>query len=88
MNFPANFYRWTKSRGQPDSSRLAQTMSREASFTMSLDDDDMCSSCTPYRLPRLSPEDHVPNDAEHAHEEMKSPDDKVWSRYGYEKIIK
>jgi len=65
-------------------------MSREASFTMSQDDEDMCSSHTPYRLPRLSPNagDQTPNSEADIHDDLKSPDDKVWSRYGYEKIIK
>ncbi|XP_060602021.1 uncharacterized protein LOC132755219 [Ruditapes philippinarum] len=84
--------RWNKSRGQPDSSRLPQPMTRESSFNLSLDDDDMTSSCTPYRLPRLSPRpgDLTPNsdtDNSHGHDESKS-NDKVWSRYGYEKIIR
>ncbi|XP_060585687.1 uncharacterized protein LOC132741514 isoform X2 [Ruditapes philippinarum] len=84
--------RWNKSRGQPDSGRLPQPMTRESSFNLSLDDDDMTSSCTPYRLPRLSPRpgDLTPNsdtDNSHGHDESKS-NDKVWSRYGYEKIIR
>lgn len=86
---------WNKSRGHPDSSRLPQTVTRESSFNLSLDDDDMNSTCTPYRLPRLSPraDDQTPNsDIDNAHappEDSKSAnEDKVWSRYGYEKIIR
>ncbi|XP_053385974.1 uncharacterized protein LOC123539269 isoform X2 [Mercenaria mercenaria] len=82
--------RWNKSRGQPDSSRLTQTMTRESSFNLSIDDDDMNSTCTPYRLPRLSPRlgDQSPNsDTDNSHDDSKS-NDKVWSRYGYEKIIR
>ncbi|KAL4217255.1 hypothetical protein ACF0H5_023706 [Mactra antiquata] len=85
--------RWTKSRGQPDSSRLGQPMTRESSFTLSLEDDDMQSACTPYRLPRLSPRtgDQSPVSDDHGQDDIKSvksANDKVWSRYGYEKIIR
>ncbi|XP_052812529.1 uncharacterized protein LOC128240076 isoform X2 [Mya arenaria] len=80
--------RWTKSRGTADTGPRA-TMSREASFAM--EEDDTWSSSTPYRLPRLSPGRSPSPEIEQAHvrEERKSPPhDKVWSRHGYEKIIR
>ncbi|XP_052237309.1 uncharacterized protein LOC127848739 isoform X2 [Dreissena polymorpha] len=85
--------RWSKSRGNPGdiSVRSQHPVSREASFTMSLDDDDLCSTSTPYRLPRLSPggADSPSPDLDRTQEDLRSPvHDKVWSRHGYEKIIR
>ena len=91
-NFPFTFFRWNKSRGQPaESARASQTLSREASFTLSIDDEDLGSNSTPYRLPRLSPQGDITlqPDLDNVPEEGSSPiNDKVWSRYGYEKIIR
>lgn len=83
--------RWNKSRGQSDTGRLGLAASREASFTIPTEDDDLSVATTPYRLPRISPrgDDFSPQpDLERA-VHMDSPEgDKVWSRYGFEKIIR
>lgn len=81
--------RWSRSRGQPDSARHGLSTSREASFTISTDDDDL-SVATPYRLPRISPRnDDSPQPEAERFAHLESPEaDKVWSRYGYEKIIR
>lgn len=79
-------------RSQPDSIGIGQTTSRESSLTVGFNDDDMSSSCTPYRLPRLLPHfrpQSSNSDVDLALTESKfAASDKVWSRYGYENIIR
>lgn len=83
-------FRWSRSRGHPDSARHGLTTSREASFAISTDDDDLSVATTPYRLPRISPRgDESPQPEIERALQIDSPEaDKVWSRYGYEKIIR
>ncbi|KAK3598145.1 hypothetical protein CHS0354_025832 [Potamilus streckersoni] len=76
--------RWSKSRGIPENGHHGLSCSREASFSKSPVNDDIARP-TPYRLPRISPREGASPVVDASQSEHK---DKVWSRYGYEKVIR